>query len=64
MTNGMSMDTKKLVMTRLEEMGAIEYTREVLNQIYISLIQELTVLEEAAGVNNWILRYLFHRLKL
>ena len=63
-TNSMQPDMKRFVIQRLEEAGSLEYTKGVLDGLYEELKQELSAVEERAAGKNWILRLMFHRLKL
>ncbi|APA12276.1 hypothetical protein sscle_09g070460 [Sclerotinia sclerotiorum 1980 UF-70] len=62
-TGGISAEMKKLVLSRLEEAGSLEFTKTTLRKLHSGLKKNLNGLEENAGV-NWILRLLLHRLKL
>lgn len=63
-TNSMPPDVKKFVIKRLEEAGSLKYTKEMLDELYKELKQELGIVEESTKTKNWILRLILYRLKI
>jgi ophiobolin F synthase len=63
-TRSMSAENKALFMTRMRELGSLEYTKSVLDKLYKELMDELRMIEEKMGVKNWILRLMLHHLKV
>jgi geranylgeranyl pyrophosphate synthase len=61
---GMSVGMKKMFVARLKEAGSLEYTKRILEELHGEIVVELSRIEEMAGTKNWILRLMFHRLKL
>jgi hypothetical protein len=62
LNNGMSLETKRLVLKKMEDAGSFEYTRKVLRAMYRELEQMIEDLEKKAGVKNWVLRLLLQKL--
>ncbi|PHH76098.1 hypothetical protein CDD80_1828 [Ophiocordyceps camponoti-rufipedis] len=58
----MSADLKELVLEKMEEAGSLAYTKRILDSFSDRARTLLAGLEEQAGSNNYILRYLIERL--
>ena len=64
LNNGMSLEMKRLVLKKLEEVGSFEYTRQVLRSLYRELQGMISDLEAKSGVKNWVLRLLLQKLDI
>ena len=62
--NGMTASMKRLFFRRLREIGSLEYTQTIIQELQGRIMEELEMIEDKVGEKNWILRLLLHQIKI
>lgn len=60
----MSREAKELFLQHLTELGSMEYTSKLLEDLRRQIDEEMARLESMTGRENWILRLLMYKLKI
>ncbi|TVY73247.1 Ophiobolin F synthase [Lachnellula suecica] len=63
-TTVLSPGMKALAVKQIEKAGSLRFTKSTLDETYEEMQKELCLVEEKAGIKNWILRLLQNRLKV
>ena len=61
---GVSREAKELFLQHLTELGSMEYTSKLLEDLRRQIDEEMARLESMTGRENWILRLLMYKLKI